>query len=188
MMALFCASHRLLFKENMENQEILRGFAPITGEKDRVLILGSMPSVQSLQRQEYYGHPRNHFWPILFTLLGEIPTADYEKKTELLRRHGIALWDSIGACRRQGSLDQAIRDVEPNPIEDFLRAHPAIRLVCFNGQMAQKCHDRFWPRLPEVTYLLLPSTSPVPRRTIRTMADKLPAWQTILPYLTKETD
>ena len=36
----------------------------------RVLILGSHPSTQSLQRSEYYGHRRNAFWWIAGDALG----------------------------------------------------------------------------------------------------------------------
>jgi len=166
-----------------EKDLLLFGFAPLFSKKDTVLILGSMPSVVSLEKQEYYGHPRNHFWPILFTLLQEVPVDDYELKKQMLHRRGIAVWDSIAACRREGSLDQAIREEQPNPIPKFVQQHRDIRLICFNGQMSQKCYDRYWPRLAGVDYLLMPSTSPVPRRTIKTMEDKLAAWSRILPYL-----
>ncbi len=34
-------------------------FPPIVDENCRVLVLGSMPSVTSLERQQYYGHKQN---------------------------------------------------------------------------------------------------------------------------------
>ena len=34
---------------------MLKGFDPIIPEKPRLMILGSMPSVTSLDKQEYYG-------------------------------------------------------------------------------------------------------------------------------------
>ena len=33
------------------------GFDPIIAEEPRVMILGSMPSVTSLERRQYYGYP-----------------------------------------------------------------------------------------------------------------------------------
>lgn len=49
----------------------LHGFPPVVDGNCRLLILGSMPSVQSLERAQYYGNPRNHFWPMLAMILGE---------------------------------------------------------------------------------------------------------------------
>ena len=44
------------------------GFLPETGDSPRVLILGSFPSVKSLELCEYYGNPQNHFWKIMVAL------------------------------------------------------------------------------------------------------------------------
>jgi len=47
---------------------MLQGFPPLLGDQPRVLILGSMPSAASLHQQQYYGHLRNAFWPIMAAL------------------------------------------------------------------------------------------------------------------------
>jgi len=36
---------------------ILRSFEPIVDEKSKVLILGTMPGVESLRQRQYYAHP-----------------------------------------------------------------------------------------------------------------------------------
>ncbi len=41
------------------------GFNPIVHGNDRVLILGSMPSVISIQKNMYYANPNNRFWNVL---------------------------------------------------------------------------------------------------------------------------
>ena len=84
------------------------GLAPIAGKSSRLLILGSLPGDESIRRQQYYAHPRNHFWPIMAGLLGEELPEDYEKKKAMLLRHGIALWDVLFSAEREGSLDTNI--------------------------------------------------------------------------------
>ncbi len=46
----------------------VRSFAPIAGPRSRILILGTMPGVKSLEKREYYGHPQNTFWKIIYAV------------------------------------------------------------------------------------------------------------------------
>ena len=73
----------------------LRSFPPAAAEGVRVLVLGSMPGVESLRQQQYYAHPRNAFWPIMGALFGFSPALPYKKRLEELNRAGVALWDSL---------------------------------------------------------------------------------------------
>lgn len=161
----------------------LYSLAPIETAQARLLLLGSMPSAASLTKQQYYGHPRNHFWPLVCAALGEVDPVAYEARAALLLACGIALWDVIGSCLREGSLDKDIKEALPNDIPAFLRQHPFIHTVCFNGTLAKQMHDRHFHRQEGVRYLLLPSSSPVPRQIIRTMEDKLPAWLAIRDFI-----
>ena len=82
-----------------------QSFDPVADTDSRLLILGSMPGIRSLQMQQYYGHPQNRFWPLLAALLGyqEVPAA-YADRKRMLIDNRIALWDVLGCCEREGSL------------------------------------------------------------------------------------
>lgn len=68
----------------------------------KVLILGTMPGVRSLQLQQYYGHSGNHFWRLLFALFNQPFSTDYQARVNLLLQHKIALWDVLSHCEREG--------------------------------------------------------------------------------------
>jgi len=167
---------------------VITSFPPIINNDSRVLILGSMPGAESLRQKQYYANPRNQFWPIIYLLFGEEPEEAYEQRTRFLLDKGIALWDVIEKCERAGSLDANIRNEQPNRVGQLLRAYPAIRLVAFNGT---KAYDTFKRKLGfeqdgSREYRLLPSTSPIPGKNIKSVADKLAKWRVITDYLRKQ--
>jgi len=59
---------------------IKRSFPPIADQQARVLVLGTLPGEESLRRGEYYAHPRNLFWPIVFALFDAVPASGYAEK------------------------------------------------------------------------------------------------------------
>jgi hypoxanthine-DNA glycosylase len=138
---------------------LLKGLPPIIDERARVLILGSFPSEASLTAQHYYAHRQNQFWRVLSAVF-DLPLLDfdYAAKQAAVKAAGVAIWDVYGACKRQGSLDSAIRAGEPNRFEKLKRLAPGLRRVCFNGRAAAK----FEPALALFGYqtFVLPSTSP----------------------------
>ena len=73
-------------------------FEPIADENCKVLILGTMPSVVSLERQQYYGFGRNDFWKIIYAVFGRKPDEDYELRKAFLLEQHIALWDVLESC------------------------------------------------------------------------------------------
>ena len=164
------------------------GFAPIADDKARILILGSMPSIKSLQAQQYYAHPRNSFWFIMTQLLGGAAESDYSERKALLLRNGIALWDVLDSCRREGSLDASIDNTSTvvNDFNSFFSEHPLIRAVFFNGARAQQEYNRqVLPVLKEkytaINCQRLPSTSPA--MASLTWEQKLQEWKCILEPL-----
>jgi TDG/mug DNA glycosylase family protein len=156
-----------------------RGLAPILASDARVLILGSFPSEASLAARQYYAHPRNHFWPILGAILGE-PLAElpYAERLARVTAHRVAIWDTIVACERAGSLDVAIRNAEQGEIHRVRRVARELEAVCFNGSTAGRA-SAAWAHAGYAT-LVLPSTSPAYTLPI---ADKLARWRELGRFL-----
>ena len=142
------------------------GLPPIAAPDARVLVLGSAPSVLSLQRGEYYGNPQNAFWRLMAELTGRPPGESYEARKRMLTEARIALWDVLASAERPGSLDTSIvaTTAVVNDFGAFFAGHPLVRAVYFNGRTARA----FWDRRVEGRQALpaglalttLPSTSP----------------------------
>ena len=151
----------------------LTGLPPLIDERARVLILGSFPSSASLGAQQYYAHPQNHFWRILAAVL-DVPLVDmdYAARQTAVKAAGIGIWDVYAACRRDGSLDSAIREAAANDVAALKEIAPRLRRVCFNGKTAA----RFEPALAALGFetRVLPSTSPA---YTLPFAAKLDAWR-----------
>jgi double-stranded uracil-DNA glycosylase len=168
---------------------LLRSFPPVVGRDARVLVLGSMPGEASLAAQRYYAHPRNLFWPIMGVLVDAAPELAYEARLRKLKDAGIALWDVLAACQREGSLDQRIvRETEqPNAIAALLRDTPTLRTLAFNGAKAAQSYARHVaPQLDDAVreslrLMPLPSTSPA--NAGQPYAVRLARWREILAVL-----
>lgn len=145
-------------------KQLIKGFDPIVSNNSKVLILGSMPSVVSLDKQEYYGFAHNRFWKIMHTVFHDEITS-YDKKKQLIINNHLALWDVIHACEREGSLDSAIRNVEVNNLSEFLKRYPNINAVICNGKKSYELYMRYFKN-EKVKVYVLPSTSNA-NRTIK---------------------
>ena len=99
------------------------GLPPLHGAQANALILGSFPSPKSRGAGLFYGHPQNRFWPMLAAVTGEpVPDwADIEAKKRIILRHGLAVWDTIGACDIRGASDASIRNAVPNDVAALIR-------------------------------------------------------------------
>ncbi len=155
----------------------LRGLPPVIDADTRVVVLGSFPGVASLAAQQYYGHPRNQFWPVLSALWGvDLTTLPYPERLQHLLRHGLGLWDVYAACRREGSLDSAINDAVPNDLASLLQRAPRLQAVAHNG--GESARSMRITRALGVSVFKLPSTSPA--NASWSFERKLAAWRDAL--------
>lgn len=161
----------------------IHSFDPIVGDVPKLLILGSMPGEESLRQNQYYAHPRNHFWKLIAQVCDEPCPDSYEARTDMLKRHGIALWDSVASCERAGSLDSDIKSARPNAIADLFADHPSIRAVAFNGRRAQTEFHRHHALPDGVVEIYVPSSSPVPRKGFSTLDEKWTIWRELRRFL-----
>lgn len=163
----------------------VESFKPIASQDARVLILGSMPGAESLRQQQYYANSANHFWRVVYAVFDGTPHAKYEDRIAFIQSKGIALWDVLRRCRREGSLDANIRQAEVNDFQTFFAQHPNIRFVAVNGSTAFKYlrKNLRFEDYPHIRFELMPSTSAIPRRGMVTVEDKLGCWRAIAEYL-----
>ena len=146
----------------------------------RVLILGSLPGDASLSAQQYYAHPRNHFWTLVSEVAGsDLTVMDYPARIAALQAAGIALWDVIGEAHRPGSLDQKIRDACANDLRGFVSQLPDLRVVAFNGKKSAALAAGMFDGLA-VDRITLPSSSPAYTLALGT---KQVAWSALAAYL-----
>lgn len=159
---------------------MLRSFEPIIDNNSKIIIIGTMPGVKSLEKQEYYGHERNSFWRIISSLFGHTTITEYSEKKTFLLEHHIALWDVLKACEREGSLDSNIKNPIPNDFEALFKKHPNIKAIYFNGDPAQKLFNRLVTKKMgrlDIPQYRLPSTSPA---NAIPFEQKLKYWQLVL--------
>jgi double-stranded uracil-DNA glycosylase len=156
---------------------ILTGFPAVLHADTRILILGSFPGAASLAAGQYYAHPRNQFWRLLSVLLDEdLVSPVYEQRLARLAAHRIGLWDVIALCEREGSLDTAIRQAQPNDFAALRHQCPQLRRVCFNGKTSGKFEAQFAAAGFET--LVLPSSSPANAQF--SFEQKLAVWRQLI--------
>ena len=152
---------------------------PLVSSETRLLILGSFPGVASLRAQQYYGHPQNHFWPILQAIFG--PSADYtggssyQIRSEWLLSKKLGLWDVYASCERECSLDSNIRQAVLNDFSSLRQLCPQLEAIAHNGGESFK-HARYLSALGLPVYKL-PSTSPA--NASWSFERKLAAWREV---------
>ena len=157
---------KLLNLENITKDEC-KSFTPSIDNNSKVLILGSIPGVKSLEEQQYYAHPQNRFWTVMASICNEprLHEFDYDLKLKTLLNNNIALWDTIKSCTREGSLDSDIQNETPNDIKSLLKKYPNIKTICLNGNKSYSALKKYFPNLLEkYNCFKMPSTSPANAR------------------------
>ncbi len=160
--------------------ELIEAFPPILPDKPHTLILGTMPGGKSLEKNQYHAHPQNQFWRFMGDIYGAGLLLPYEKRVQVLKDHGIAVWDVVRACTRKGSMDADIKNEIPNDFEQFYQNYPSIKLVVFDSLTAENIYmKRVVPTLSKtLKYARVPSPSPAHARL--PYAAKLALWLEIL--------
>lgn len=131
------------------------------------------------KRSEHFSsfiNPRNQFWPLISAVLGEdLAALPYAQRLPRLLAHGVGLWDVLGECEREGSLDSAIRKPAANDFQRLRTLCPLLESVGFNGQASGK----FAPQFDAAGYrtVVLPSSSPA--HMALSFAQKLELWRAL---------
>ncbi|HSB23634.1 MAG TPA: DNA-deoxyinosine glycosylase, partial [Burkholderiaceae bacterium] len=154
----------------------LQGLPPVVAAGTRLLVLGSFPSEASLAAAQYYAHPRNQFWTILSALWRiDLRALTYLRRLAEVRRRGLGIWDVYASCRREGSLDSAIEQAEPNDLAALVARLPALGAIAHNGGESARAMRLTRTLVPEV--VRLPSSSPA--NASWPLARKVDAWRAV---------
>ena len=164
------------------------GLMPLFGENPQVLILGSFPSVISIDKNEYYGNKNNQFWRIMEVVAGVDNSLSYKDKILSFYKKGIALWDVASGCKREGSSDSTIKNAVINDIPLFLHENNTIKAIILNGKsgagrLFQKEFRDFNKIFPEIDLIILPSTSSA--NALYRPEEKIEQWSVIKKYIFK---
>jgi hypoxanthine-DNA glycosylase len=155
---------------------IIHSFDPVIDENSRVLILGSMPGQVSLAQGQYYAHPQNQFWKLIFSIFNIPPCAEYTEKTSFLKSRKIALWDVIKECQRSGSSDSKIINPVINDFGNLFIHYSNIHCILFNGKKAGQLFEKYNHNITPsgIEFITLPSSSPANAGI--SLNNKLEAW------------
>jgi hypoxanthine-DNA glycosylase len=160
---------------------IKKALAPIVDNDSRILILGTIPGERSIALQQYYGNKGNHFWKILYLVLGEQFSADYNNRKALVKKHKIALWNTLASCEREGSRDDKIKNPVVNDFELFYKSYPNIHYVFFESLSAARFYREYAYISKHILYQTLPSTSGL--NAGMPYSEKLRQWYSITDFL-----
>lgn len=165
--------------EQKIKSEILQSFPPLANSQTKILVIGTMPGIASLEAAQYYAHPRNAFWKIIAQVFNHgAAFQSYQEKINCALAHGIGLWDNLQNCIREGSLDSNIKNAVPNDFETLLQKYNIMKLL-FNGQKSFEFFKRYHGKLLETTaYEVMPSTSPA--NATLSFEKKLAVWKKAL--------
>jgi TDG/mug DNA glycosylase family protein len=160
------------------------GLPPVARADARLFILGSLPGDASLSAGRYYAHPTNQFWRLLGQgIAEELHSLPYDERLQRLAERRIGLWDVIASASRRGSLDQAIRFADHNPVEQLLHDFPDLQALAFNGSTASSAGRRLLGTTERLSLIDLPSSSAA---NTRPFVEKAQAWAVLANFVGAE--
>ena len=161
----------------MNMRHIKHPFPAVVDSKSRILILGSVPSIKSVENNFYYMHPKNRFWKVLSAIFGvDLYSATVDERISFLRENKIALYDSVEECDIEASKDSAISNVVPADIPSLVAKSEISHIYC-NGKASLHYLLSAYPEYESIT-TLLPSTSPANAQF--SLEKLIEAWKVIL--------
>ena len=138
-----------------------KAFKPLFWEDSEILILGTIPSSSSIEKEEYYYHYANYIWDYLAKIYGVARPKSWLEKKIFLQVNHIALWDMYAYSETAGSLDKGLGGF--NNLSGFLEEHRIITKVLLNGKKASQAFRQYKKAghvLPDAIKVYdLPSTS-----------------------------
>lgn len=132
---------------------------PIYDSNSRVLILGTIPSIKSREKNFYYAHPKNRFWKTLSNVYHEPIGNTKEERIEFLLKHQIALFDVLKSCDITSSKDNSIKNPIPNDFT-FMLSHSKIKYIFTTGKKAYSLYQKYCYPKTKIEAICLPSPSP----------------------------
>lgn len=161
----------------MNMRHIKHPFPAVVDSKSRILILGSVPSIKSVENNFYYMHPKNRFWKVLSAIFGvDLYSATVDERISVLLKNKIALYDSVEECDIEASKDSAISNVVPADIPSLVAKSEISHIFC-NGKASLYYLLSAYPEYESIT-TLLPSTSPANAQF--SLEKLIEAWKVII--------
>ena len=142
--------------------ERINGFEPIVFEDTKIILLGTLPGSESLEKGYYYADNRNYLWHFFNQYAGTPLPVCKQDTLKILKKIKIGLWDIFESGIRvsknelKSSKDDNIRDVVYNDIPQLLSDNPQIKKIGVLGRTAQKA---FKEKYPNISFTPLTSTS-----------------------------
>jgi len=171
-------------KYKMKSEKLIHPFEPIIFDNSKILILGTFPSIKSFENNFYYSHPKNQFWDILSLIFKDKKPTTIKERIEFLKKHKIALWDSICECKRKqgNSRDDNLEVIKPCDIENLLKKYPNVKKIAVTSRLAEKIIKKHFKNsqfsILNFQLIYLPSPSPLNARL--NLFQKAKKWQELL--------
>ena len=131
---------------------------PFIYPEAEILILGSLPSIKSREDNFFYAHKTNRFYKVLAAIYNEKPPQNLDEKKDFLKRHKIALYDTIYSCYIHGSSDASIKDITPTNIKELIKG-TNIKKIFTTGKLSYDTYVKYIQDDVGIKAVPLPSTS-----------------------------